>query len=280
VQINPNPQNPQQDAAARQFLGRLVDTAAERYGLDAVQREQLSELLTERHAAAVRKANELAAVWDEFARAQIAGKAVDRAEVQARVEPMLEELRRHQADTPAHIRERVLTEPQRRLFDEDAANGAGPFADFHRVADSGGAADRARRRFTGKGFLEREWAQWVAAALRIAKADESETRSAAQRLDAARLAAAEYRKGRERDYAELAKAMARLRGNEEIPEGLRRAAEELNRPLDAIFERLRTEVIGLFPEDRAKAVREALTDAKPDPKDKAPKAPDAKQPGK
>ena len=138
---------------------------------------------------------------------------------------------------------RMVLSPTGELL--DVREGGGPAG----AGFGGGAAD-PRLRFTGRGFLEREWGQWLDRTVRQAGMTDEQKARAAGMLKLATDAAADYRKAREADIKRLAGELAEL-GKAAQPDAARRAAvekaaAELEAPLLEIGRRWRADVLNLL----------------------------------
>lgn len=268
-----------QAAMQARALARQVGDAVKRYGLDDAQAANLKKLLQERNALDRLKSAAVQAHYDAAAAPEkpegsdgssddksddpeAAGK---RLELRRRGRELFAEVMRHRAETGELVRA-TLDERQRALFDADLAAGAGPFPGLSEEPEPRATADRRGtpgepavpvKRFTGRGFLEREWAAYLAALGVEAGMDAAQRDKTIAMYKSAVEAAAEYRRLKERDYAQLAKALANA---PQPPDPQRRAELEaaarlLSAPLESIFEKLKSDADSLLSDSQRAKVK-------------------------
>jgi len=266
-----------QAAIEARAIAQLVADAGKRYGLDETQSRNLGVLLKERFAQERAKSAAVAAHYDAAARpAKPEGlddpsddedplAAQKRAELRRKGRELAAEVMRHRAETGALVRS-TLDERQRALFDADLAAGAGPFLGLREEPETPVRTGRRAgqdepvdpvRRFTGRGFLEREWAAWLSALGVEAGMDPAQREKSIALYKSAAEAAAEYRKLKEHEYTALAKALA----NSPLPADPKRRAEleaaarQLSAPLESIFEKLKSDADSLLSDSQRAKVK-------------------------
>jgi len=258
--------NPQADEAAKYFKLSEDQTAKLRKHLDERSNE------TWKLQGAAQKLTSAGKAMEE------AGVPFD-AELFKRKEADLKaDLIRYRMETRTMVRENILTDDQRRLFDAALADNNDPLtgqpadenlpnhhpakykayteaqAKLHREQWAAmSEANRAERVFNGKGFVETEWTQWLQRTAAATDMTDEQRVRAAEMLDLAKAAAAEYRKRKEADYRKIAAELAKA-GDSPAAAGLRKAATELSAPVDSIGRKFREDVMELLSAEQMKKV--------------------------
>ena len=254
--------------------------AAQLYGLTAEQTTKLNNWLSERAAGT----SEIWTARDKLVQASDAlkgsGVPFDEKAMLEKIAGLQAKLTEYRVATRAGIRERILDDDQRRLFDIVQADGSDPLTgepadpdlpghdpakyeawreeqsrELRAMVEAGNAARKALKVFSGKGFVEAEWAKWLErTAVAVGMTAEQRTR-ADRLLNLAAEAAAEHRKAREADYRRIAADLAKLqqgRGDPATRVGVTKAAAELSAPVDAIGKRFRADVAALLDDAQSK----------------------------
>jgi hypothetical protein len=153
----------------------------------------------------------------------------------------------------------------RAMLDQTLADGVTPWTRQRMAAGESAEAQARRRRWTGGGFVEREWQAYVEAVVAHYKYDDQQTGRAMQMLELAKKDAAEYRKTRETEIRDVAAAHKRLAEAEAAAmdadpahkkaladqrKTLDAEADTLEKPLDKMFADLREAVESLATPDQ------------------------------
>lgn len=239
-----------------EFLDQLVRTAAEMYKLDDGQKDALRVLLDERSKVTQEKWEAVGRHFRAYREKQENGEEVDWDAARAEAAPLFEAARKVMEETRGLIREQILDDEQRRIYDKAKADGRDPLTGREDFMVS--PAERLARRFTGKGFEEQSWEQWLEAVDRAAKLTGEQSAKAKEMLAMAKEAAARYRRDKEDDYRKMAADLAELAKDAKAPADKRRAVEkaaaELAAPIDGIGKKWREDVTALLDEKQKQAI--------------------------
>lgn len=251
---------------------------AKRYKLDDPQKELVRALLKEHFADFVEKyGDEMKAITVEAA--AFHGKLDDPeaipagfVKIQERAAKVSAEQRRRVAKAVEEFRDGILSPEQRAAFDGDRGPALKEFGVLMGAAHTdyllgqgllrgdrwaaGDPAVRARRIFTGVGFLDREWEQWLAAASKSARMTDEQNGKARLMLESAILDAAAYRRAKEDDIRRVAAELAELFTSRPTPAkraAVERGAVELTAPLEAIGAKWKADVLKLLTQEQRKS---------------------------
>lgn len=246
-------------AQMREFL---VRQASEYYGLDDKQKESFKALLEERSEGARAKWEAVGKLFNEAREAARNGERVDWDAVREKSRPAMEEARKFTEETTGLFRDKVLTDEQKKKFDEAKTKGLDPISGREQggrfgQGGPGGQTDRVSRRFTGMGFEEQAWAAWLERLNTAAKLSEEQLGKAKDMLALAKEAAADYRKSKEAEYKRLAEAFGEIAKDRNFPREKRDAivkeGTELTAPIDGIEKKWKDDVKTLLNDEQKKA---------------------------
>lgn len=256
-----------------QGVDRLVQGAGERYKLDDGQKEQLRSLLGEKtkefldgHADELKSLSEkVQALREKGAEA----KLTEWAEVLESARPLMESARKNVEKTGDIFRDKVLDDEQKKLFEQDREAGRNMFERMQRGGFGGGGAggfgNNPALRFSGRGFEEQSWEQWLRTTARRVEMNEEQQSKAKEFLELAKKAAADYRKAKEEDYKRMAAAFAELRRtpDAEKRKALEKEGGELTKPIDEIGTKWKADVTNLLTPEQKKKLEAAEPKAAP-----------------
>ena len=264
--------------ALQRSTDRGIANLAKRYRLDDVQKELVRALLKEHFSDFVEKYGaEMKAITVEAA--AFHGKLDDPDSVpagfvklQERAARVSAEQRRRAAKAVEEFRAGILNEEQRVAFDLHRSPALREFSAFmglahtdflrsqgllqgerYAVADP---AVRARRIFTGAGFLDREWELWLEATAKSARMTQEQAGKGRLMMESAILDAAAYRRAKEGEISRIAGELADQLTSLPTPEkriAVERAAVELTAPLEAIGAKFKSDVLKLLSEEQRKS---------------------------
>jgi len=239
----------------RLFVTRTVKASTTRFKLSETQAKTLADLLDERTRGAQAKADIINGKFEEVIDLASKGFEYDPQIFKKSLDPFYEDLYAYQAQTGDMIREKILDDNQRRLFDIDRAGGGGPLRGFNERPKVDPAAGKTVRRFSGKGLQEEYWAAWVDALLLRVKATDPQKLESVRHLDQAVAAAVEYRKSKTKEYTAAARATAAARKKGADAKDRAEAEKlglDLNKPLQQMFIKLQRDLYDLLTEEQRK----------------------------
>lgn len=243
----------------RQFAEKareqMITKATERYKLSESQVTQLKTLLEERSKITDAKREEIGKAFRE---AGAGGGRPDFKAVREKLQPLFEEMRKFAMETADKVKSDILNDEQKKLFDEDVAAGRQIIGGGFGGQGGFGQGGPGGRGFTGRGFQEQQWDGYAQGVIRLAKTSEEQTGKINEMLKLAKEAAAEYRKAKEKELAEVAKELADLRQNRDTTREQRAAVEkkatDLNAPIGEIFSKFQKDVQALLTEEQRKLI--------------------------
>jgi hypothetical protein len=240
------------------FLERFVNGAGEFYKLSDEQKAAMRTLLEERAPGTQERWSALGKYWQEARRKAESGEEVDWAALREKVmaTPEGQEAQKYMEETRTLFRDKVLNDAQKKIYDDAKGQGLDPMTGREQFGGGFSSAERAARRFTGKGFEEAAWQRWLDRVASAAKLTPDQISQAKEMLELAKEAAAQYRKDKESQYKEMAAALAKLKDEKDADKkkSVEKAAEELAAPIDGIGKKWKDDVLAMLDETQKKAV--------------------------